>query len=228
MDERPPENAFFDASKSSSCNLSKPSEQNRVIIRIWMPHVNGQESTAIKAIKNIYKGNEANVGHTSIETPNQYASIWPHPDANVANIFKVYQSNLHSLADDERAEDGKCDIVVCLYSLNIAAIEDAFKEVRRTNLGYVLSGDFSLAEDGGQSCCGLTNALLRRGGILLLGNNDNSLAKIVTTPDGLAAFVKEIKAKELEKFKETRNFSKLENEYVPPLIVNKNNKCVLF
>jgi hypothetical protein len=226
MEENPPVVAYFERKNISSCKLIEPTVNNRVIIRVWMPHVKGQESTAIKAVKHSGKGNDSNVGHTSIETADQYVSIWPHPTESVTNIFKLYKSKLHSLEEDEAAEGGPCDLTVCLYSLNVPEIESAFKEVKETNIGYVLTGDFSAAESGGQSCCGLTNALLRRGGIMLLGSNDSSLARIVTTPDGLARYVKEIKAEELERFKQTREYAVMDKEYIPPP-VNRSSGCIL-
>ena len=110
---------------------------NRVLVRIWLPKANEQPTTALKAVKKIVTGGEANVGHVSLEIHSQdneleYASMWPDETENVTNAFKRYKAAFKDLDEDIINEDGKPNYLLCFYSLDISSIKGSFNRVKGT------------------------------------------------------------------------------------------------
>lgn len=201
-------------------------EISRVIVNIWLPRVNDEIATSLHFIKSLEakkldptKLNR--IGHVSIETPNQYASWWPAPDANRVKIFNVVKAANSTYADDcsPGGEGTVPDLRICLYSLDVQAIEDCFEHVENSDYGYVLAGDKKTVRlfntEKGQSCCGLAYELLAAGGILDLSqiHQDLKLKYIVVTPENFSEFMQNTKQAESKKFPETDGFSKIEYEY---------------
>lgn len=204
-------------------------KSNQVIIRIWFPKVNNKPTGIFKAASTsaTKEKKDANVGHVSIETKNNYVSMWP--SEAIGNMFKLFPSAYHTLGQDEQAESGPADLYLRLYSLNSEKIDDAFKKVQETGVGYVFVGDSSLASDEGQSCCSLAYFLLQAGGIDKLDARQGSTMKSsVVTPGNFADFIKRVKKKEVELHPETEDYSRESNEYFPdPPKAKKVTGCVI-
>jgi hypothetical protein len=121
----------------------------RVIIRVWTSQDNKQ-----------FPGN--NVGHISIETPNNYMSLWPipHPpkqkkEFQEYNILKQKYLKyfmerpsdfLQSYQDDYHAEGGiPPQVTICLYSLDHYMVDNEFYKLKM-NTGWRLVGSNLLVQ----------------------------------------------------------------------------------
>jgi hypothetical protein len=142
-------------------------EDNRVIIRTW--------NYVLGASKNPLQPER--FGHASIEIPklDEYISLWPgkpnHPKA-----WDVRPGRFNTLIGDYFGEEKEwANHVVCLYSLNIAKMRDAFDEIRQqvqadpdgNTTGWAVLGDNILFSKGSlqHSCASLALALLKAGDV---------------------------------------------------------------
>lgn len=219
--------------KKANPDQVRASEDQRVIIRIWMPKVDGDEVKAKKAIKKTVKDEKKgvedrkiNVGHVSIETPTQYISLWPSAqhelhDSNKAEetsvLFRlqaICKPDFHSYAEDVAAEGCDNDLTVCLYSLTASAIDAEFKRHQDSDIGWTLVVSSSQKQAVGQSCASCAYQLLKTGGIAVLTSTNPG--RFAITPDSLAELAQEAKRAELKRYPETRAFVLAnEGQYLP-------------
>lgn len=213
-------------------NDEKISENNCVTIRIYFSKIrtpssthqsndSWQKSSFASAFFKSMQDGTANIGHVTISTIKMHASIWPDIE-NMDSPIKKYEASFNDLSGDELSEDGKCDVLVRLYSLDVVAIETAFKNVQEKNVGYVLLGDSSITSKNGYNCCSLTHRLLKEGGIDDLNPKESSIMKLIQTPNEFAKYITDAKNKELKKHLETKEFARLDNEYYPDAPKSKN------
>lgn len=226
--------------KSNRADLT---EDNKIIINVWLPRVNGQIVSAENFIKSHMKGrldgNQRNaVGHVSMQTSNHYVSWWPGD--SIVGAFHIVPASNSNFATDCEQEKGKPDCTIVLYSLNSAEVESAFSDVKNTKkLGYVLAGEKAAtrlanlgSEAKGQSCCGLAYDLLMAGGLSELTSwfKDWNAKYGWVTPDNFCDLVKRAKDNELYRYPETARFSlhddvNYPNEYHPA--VAPKNQCLV-
>lgn len=176
------------------------SVNNRATMRVWFP-----------------KGK--NVGHVSLETSTHYVSWWPKNELGYINV--VHSEN-RTLVDDIKDEGGQPDLVVTLYSLDVAKIDLAFADIQKTDCGYVLMGDKPTVRlkntREGDNCCGMVYKLLRRGGIDKLTGyfEDLEVQYLMVRPMPFATFIKHAKERECALYPVTRQFKLLgQAEYIP-------------
>lgn len=186
--------------------MPKGSKNNRVIIRIWCSGLSGG----------------ANVGHISIETPNAYMSLWPDDPRKDKELSKETR-NLGLLAainkefkqdadEDYLAEGRVAEKIICLYSLDIQAIEARFKEIYSDPnfRGWTLLGNNILLNRGNaHSCASLAYTLLKAGGIYELISSFNSSYGSISSaasPDALAGISIKAKQAELISYPDTKKF----------------------
>jgi len=115
-----------------------------VIIRVWTSEDNKQ-----------YPGH--NVGHVSVETPERYMSLWPVPFTqqqineyralgSLEQKYKKYFMERNPdfkqfyQADYSAEGDQPPQVVICLYSLDIYAIQNEFDRLKNNTLGWRLIG----------------------------------------------------------------------------------------
>src|SRR3990167_1764537 len=160
-----------------------------VIVRIWLPHKEDKFVTAHEAVR------DGDVGHVSIQTPDEYASFWPlwqskKTGTALAALFgDATGYTVSNYAEDLQAKDNVSpDVEVVLYSLDVAAMNKKFREFKISSI----SGNWSLAGanifnifrgGGGQSCSGLAYDLLNVGGIQKLATWDFVAKTWVVSPD---------------------------------------------
>jgi len=209
-------------------------EPTRAIIRVWTSKEN-----------KLYPGD--GVGHVSIEIPdiNFYASLFPNPRPLAEAIeykaelkaaktragqeyikaFSTKPSNYkHSYQQDVTAESGKdANIVICLYSLDIDAMEREFRNLAQNTKGWRLIGSNLLVQildpleltKAGQknveNCASLACKILEGGGIKsLLTKTESAIffskTSSVVKPDDVGDLVIKAKFSEIEKNPETIKF----------------------
>lgn len=226
--------------KSKSSELT---EDSRIIVNVWLPRLNGEITTSacyiaasleedtIKKTK-IDEKKLNSIGHVSLEMPKAYASWWPdNACTDQVRLFNVLKAdpNKSYIEDYESEAKRHADLRICLYGLDVQAIEDCFEYVKKSDYGYVLAGDKItvrfLNKEKGQSCCGLAYELLSAGGALELSAiyKDLKMKYIVVTPDNFCEFLKNAKQVEMSRYPETSSFHQIENEYTPP----PRSTCVL-
>lgn len=200
-------------------------ENDRIIVRIWLPRVDKQKSSALDVVKArcVDSEREVSIGHSSLEIvrTEKYISLWPNTSSSntgsLAGICTPINPSYHTaLTEDIEAENREPDVIVCLYSLKIGNITSIFDEIHKSSSGYKLIGDSSIGSGEGHSCCSLVYSLLQFGGIEELSASEGStLHSVVVTPANFAEFIKDAKRKELEKYPETREYPRIGNEYLP-------------
>lgn len=140
---------------ASTHEENKGTIENRVMVRVWRTY-----------------GLLGSVGHVSIETPNRYISLWPKHNSRKGNklkqTFEERDSHFRNGYDsDKNEEDGRVpEFVVCLYGLNIVAMEAKFDLLRQETESWTLLGRNRLINrKNSNSCSGLAHDLLIAGGI---------------------------------------------------------------
>lgn len=133
-------------------------ERQRVVVNIWTSAGNPN-----------HRGH--NVGHVSIQTPNQYMSLWPRqargdePAAKGNEGLGFFKGISHELLPDykkdEEYEGRPPEVRLCFYSLNTTDMEREFDRVKDTLKGWSLLG----LEKKSESCASLAWHLLQAGGI---------------------------------------------------------------
>lgn len=228
------------ASTSSATSVSAKSEEKKVvaveqkeqkdnwtIVRIWLPRrINGEFCVAHSA---------ENVGHTSLETKEIYASFWPDWEAETMkkNTGNGYINALlgtakgacnGSLDRDIKGEamenlnekERQPDVVVILYSLNVEKINKSFMNFQESKVSdrWSLGGRNMFNKfnnDAGQSCSGLVYDLLEAGGIFKLDYPFDITRKFVIAPDGIAKIV--VRASEYEKDHRLQGREPIQSEF---------------
>lgn len=205
--------------------LFKPAQEKNkldpkryVTVRIWISTVAQKPTNAKLALIKYKKGtvdtNSINIGHVSLETPENYISFWPGEEPN--SISKVVKAATNDLKSDIESEGGQPHHVVHLFSLDIDEINEGFEAIQQEGIGWVLTGDSSITDGKGHSCASLAYALLLRGNIeKLLSSLERSThavsAPLMTagliSPNDLAKYVLLAKEDELRLHKETATFS---------------------
>lgn len=172
------------------------SKKNRVIIRIWNSGINGGE----------------NVGHVSIETPNEYISLWPqgHPAGKIKRFFETREHGfIPHVEMDNQLELRTPEITVCLYGLDVDKIEKKFIWFKENIEGWTLfGGNRLLNNSSAKSCSSLALDVLKEGG---LGANYLVFSSSVT-PDKLAEAAIAEKKREIADHPDTLLF-KFDGEY---------------
>ncbi|MBY0544283.1 MAG: hypothetical protein K2Q14_01910 [Gammaproteobacteria bacterium] len=137
--------------------------ENRVIIRIWT----SAQNKLIPPI--LLPGAGLPVGHISLETPDQrYVSLWPQDAASAREaILSSVPSHLHTFEEDCEDEGRVPEVVICLYTLDIEAIQNTFREIATNLNGWTLLGGNQLfsKDDQAHSCSSLAYRLLKAGHI---------------------------------------------------------------
>jgi len=123
-------------------------EQKRVIVRIWTSSVNRS-----------YPGD--NVGHVSIQTPNQYISLWPKEALSTKGSAPPKLPE--SFIEDVRLEnDRRPELTFCFYSLDRHAIDKSFTVFKNSSdSSYSLLG----IRTNSTNCAQLALKLLIAGGV---------------------------------------------------------------
>lgn len=195
-------------------------EDNRVVIRVWPSNLK-EVATGKVSIK------EREVGHVSIETPNCYMSLWPQGvEGKIRQYVSTYPASFHeSYVKDIKVETdnspyaSKQDLptslslpstIVCLYSLDVEAMEARFRDIVSVLKGWTLMGNQFLVNKGNaHSCASLAYTLLQAGGIYKLVSRSSSSHKglsVSASPAGLATFSQKLKQAELNAFPDTNKF----------------------
>lgn len=208
-------------------------EDSRIIINIWLPKVQGKSTSAKHFLKSYLKEStrdDDRIGHVSVETPNIYVSWWPNPsDEQQVNIFNVVNSQNSTYAQDCENEGGDPNLRICLYSLDIAEVEDCFRHVETSGYGYVLAGDKAVTRyfntQKGQSCAGLAYEILMIGGLKKLINfyRDLEIQWLFVDPYNLSNLLKHAKEAECKLYPETQGFVLIDAEYSSEQV----GKCVI-
>lgn len=198
-------------------------KSNLVIIRIW-------DSNLKEVAKNKVSIEDRQVGHISIQTPNCYMSLWPKDITNsdAHEIYGVhapdfidspdtdiiYETNASPyVSEDNIPAKPNLPTVICLYSLNVDAIEARFKAIKEDPdfAGWTLIGNNRLVNKGNaHSCASLAYTLLVAGGIYELISRLNSSHGSLSSsasPAALLGFSQKAKQAELKKFPDTAKFS---------------------
>ena len=215
---------YFSQAASKKAEI-KVSVENRVMVFVWLPKVEGQQTEAKHVLNAIQEARsqscrvDVNVGHVAMATPNRYVSLWPGESAR-GNRYKVVDAAYSTIAKDIQNEKGVSDTIVTLYSLDTKAIETTFDAIQDSDDGFVLAGDNTKVRSEndrkGYNCNGLVYALLQRGGIDdITPFGSESRFAFYISPDKFDSYIKEVKAKELTKYSETKDFEKIAGEYIP-------------
>ena len=147
---------------------------NDVIIRIW------------KYPKSSTNGN--NVGHVSLETPNNYISFWPNERKGIGANFSV-PGKFNSYNEDRLSEygnlrnegffkhrsvveGGKPTLEIKISGLDTNAIETEYKRIKSQNPNWGLLGSSVLGGSNTYNCSGIVAKLLLVGGIRKKINNN--------------------------------------------------------
>lgn len=185
--------------------------EDRVIIRIWTSEYNLGDG----------------VGHISIQTPNNYMSLWPkgHPSKGLMQYFEVRAYDLlQEFKHDVTLEERDPEFVVCLYSIEFEKIEDKFREFKKKLQGWTLLGSNRLLNSGSaESCATLALSLLRAGGLLL----EDSCFSSSVTPDKMAEVVIAAKKQELLEHPETTNFKFDSETDLEHMFNYRKSTCIL-
>lgn len=176
-----------------------------VIVRIWASQFNGGEG----------------VGHVTLETAENYISLWPAEAINGKAAVQITPKKHEfkaSLNEDLTLERRPPEHQLNFYKLNAKAIDQEYERIVTSKdfEGYLLLGDIKLYETGGHNCASLAYYLLMKGGLKKLigpyssssasgstssaSNSYQSIANIsmssIISPDGLLTTIK--KAKNIE------------------------------
>lgn len=155
-------------------------EAKRVIVRVWTSKENRR-----------FPGNS--VGHVSIQTPEEYISLWPVSFSDEERVqyrragklgrtqlcyFGERKADFHvSCEDDIKAEeDHTPQVTICFYSLDAYMLENTFHKLKTTTTHWRLIGsNLFLQELQGligtekngyvESCASLALKILKAGGI---------------------------------------------------------------
>lgn len=135
--------------------------ENYVIIRVWR--------------------NPNGVGHTSLQTARHYISLWPSDPVDKSQLHEGKPPSFLNYSEDVKNEKKKADMEVCLYGLDVDAIDFYFEAIREivsqwkihgtleTKLLSKMLGDIPIftknINDSEHSCASLVFALLNIGGI---------------------------------------------------------------
>jgi hypothetical protein len=195
---------------------TKLKENDRVIIRLWLPDNEG-------------------CGHVSIETqsPQNYYSLWPKHDFDIKNsgsgLFTSTQHKLHTYEDDLKAEGRDPEVRVALYRLHGRSMRRKFDTIKENLNGWRLIGSHALARitnmTSGESCASLAYRLLVAGGLnQLVSSSVSTKESIVVTPTDLSKIAKQAKQYELTHYPETKEFTW---ETETSVSVNENNCLIL-
>ncbi len=188
-------------STGSPALFSKPMTDNWAIVRVWLPRDSeGNFITAHEATSGA-----GNVGHASLQTSTIYASFWPNrrPDEKgglakailgTARGELIPEPWMDEYLESERKTDddrNPPDVLVVLYSLNVDAINRAFKSFSESPVVYKWSlfgrNIFNVFNGGaGQSCSGLVYDLLNAGGIESIVKWDIVSKTWTVAPDAIA------------------------------------------
>jgi len=162
----------------------------QVIIRIWTSQFNGGE----------------NVGHVSIQTPNNYMSLWPEEGATKSGIKQLLETRppqfLANPETDFIFEGRRAEVIVCLYTLDTEKMEDEFDRIKRQLKGWRGIGNMFLYSSYAESCATLALNILRSGGLLL----NYPVFSSSVTPDKMAEAILVAKRNELVEYPDTANF----------------------
>jgi len=145
--------------------------KNRVIVRIWTSLGNPK-----------YPGK--NVGHVSVQTPNIYVSLWPmqatedgFPSAKTVEGWGVTapisSEFVVDYEKDKTYEGRPPEVIYCFYTLDTAAIEYEFADLKERLKGWALFGH--LVSKNAQSCASLAYQVLLAGGIKRLLSHGSSI-----------------------------------------------------
>jgi hypothetical protein len=139
------------------------SERNKVTIRVWLRQLGKR------------------VGHASLQTHRAdgiYASFWPNDDSSKRQSSRdgVAAAHIRTPKQDEINESIErnangfripcpSDVTIELYGLNVDKIQEEYKKFRESNCNWSLWGSSFFRKENTRNCSGLTEFLLRCGGI---------------------------------------------------------------
>lgn len=194
--------------------LNKNSPITRV--RIWLPRYapiySNQKSITTNVIKASInnKIKITNIGHTSVETKDIYASLWPQSAINTINKFQIYPgiATKQTPITDEEEEKRPPDHLIDLYTLNIEDIKKAMENYITLKCNYHIVGRNRIFNRSqANNCCGLSYDLLVSGGIMNLVSKNNFIREhVIVTPGNLAQLVMEAQLNEQIVLKRNRFF----------------------
>lgn len=187
--------------------LEKGTVENRVIIRIWESKVS-------------LLNPKGSVGHVSIEFDGEYVSFWPAVDMKqsvktaINGAFFKLSATYNEYKDDEKAEKCPADKVICLYNLDVNAInseygrmKDAAKDKKDDEkTGWSLFGKNVFFPNSDQhSCTSFCLELLKFGGLEVKGIKSGTFSSV--TPGDLVTLAEKSRKIERENSDNINNFS---------------------
>jgi hypothetical protein len=199
---------------------SQLTQDSRIIVRIWTSERNKE-----------FPGQ--NVGHVSLETfqPAGYMSLWPQATPTALDkgaIQPVPHEFKANYAADLQAERRRPELTICLYSLNLHLLHEAWQNKRDNLEGWTLIGSNKLINSGSaDSCSGMAYHLLEKALIyeLISKSRYSKTFSSVVTPDDLGNAVRQAKIAELEQFPETAAFNFVGETQVEQVQGNNNSFC---
>jgi hypothetical protein len=159
--------------------------------------------------KNIF-----HAGHISFQTRHTYARWFPEAgNEDFVREFTVDRTQIeHAFASDCGWEGGAPDVQIYLYSLDAAAIENAYRNIELNNPAYQRDGEKQQIKlfhaKKAHNCSSLALELLEIGGIRKLEYfyQDLTAKWLAITPANLGELIKHAKAYEISAYPETSDF----------------------
>lgn len=195
-------------------------QDSRIIVRVWTSERNSE-----------FPGQS--VGHVSIETfqPAGYMSLWPRATPTGLDkgaIQPVPHEFKANYAADLQAERRRPELTICLYSLNLQLLHEAWHNKMNNLEGWTLIGSNKLINSGSaDSCSGMAYHLLEKALIyeLISKSRYSKTFSSVVTPDDLGNAVRQAKLAELERFPETAAFNFVDETHIEVSRSNNGAFC---
>ncbi|EFB41521.1 hypothetical protein [Parachlamydia acanthamoebae] len=149
-----------------------PSKIIPVAVFIWNPHNYGLQI--------------GSVGHVAIKTPTTYASFWPaRGESQKYSIKKGVSSQRHSYFEDLREEGRPPDHKFVLYSLDAAAIDEAYKVLANLEWKAGACDSTHCNKFTARNCSSMSATLLVLGGLrnLFPENESDKIFSIIQSAD---------------------------------------------
>jgi hypothetical protein len=197
-------------------------ENNRVVIRVWTSSLN-------------HRVPGQDVGHVSIETADNYISLWPSELVSIKGpgVFTPVKPQYHHYVDDLRDEKRRAERTICLYSLYIPELIAEFEKIKEivkeeklerndetgeteqvkndAITGWRLIGSNVLSRlnnSGGESCASLAYRLLNAGRIYdLVSSKYSSKYSSIVTPDALLLAIEDARKEELYRYPAVKDYA---------------------
>lgn len=156
----------------------------------------------------------ANVGHATLQTPNEYLSLWPNRDTKAktgCGMLFEHRSGAYFCScyeEDLDKEQRPAEYVCLLYSLSVSKIDKKIRELKSETTQWSTAGNtfFGNWTAGvSRSCAGAVREALMAGDMNVLAA-PGIATNLMTSPHNIFTWARDAKEAELKKYPQTKEY----------------------